>query len=527
MSTIETEVQEIQPEVEAAKPAAPASAEVVVKNPATGEVVGRLPAATPADVAAAAARGRAVQPAWEELGWEGRAAIMRKASRWVLDNLDLVIETVVKENGKTWEDAQVSDALYAANCLDFWASKTAKKYVADQKVKTSSPLLAGKRLYTRYAPYGLVGVIGPWNYPFVNGFGDCVPALMAGNSVILKPAEATPLTSVLIVDALKECGMPEGVMQLVNGKGSILGPALIDEVDMVMFTGSTEVGKTVATQAAGRLIPCCLELGGKDPFIVLEDANIDRAANHALHYAMFNGGQTCISVERVYVEEAIYDRFVDRVEQKLKEIRVGVPTAPSVVDVGAITTESQCELIAEHVEDARAKGARVLQNITPAEAKALGGNFYPPTVIVNADHTMLCMTEETFGPTLPIMKVKDAEEAIKMANDSQYGLMASVFTNDIAKGEAVAKRIQAGSVNVNDSLVSYSALELPMGGLKESGLGARHGAPGIRKYCRSQAVLVSRFHLNKDPHTMVNTGTGYKVIRGVLKATTGLKNRKK
>src|SRR5664280_1187963 len=279
-------------------------ATIPVENPATGELIGTIPVLGAGELAEMAARGREAQPQWEAIGFEGRARIMRRAQKWLLDNTDRVLETVVSETGKTYEDAQLADFGYTASALGFWA-KEGPKYLADERVPSwNNPVAAGKKLIIRYFPVGLVGVIGPWNFPIANSFGDCIPALMAGNSVILKPSEVTPLSSLLIAEMLKECGIPDGVFQVATGDGQT-GAALIAEVDCVMFTGSSRTGKAVMKAAAEVLVPCYLELGGKDPMIVCADANVDRAANAAAFYSMNNGGQVCISVERVYVEEPV------------------------------------------------------------------------------------------------------------------------------------------------------------------------------------------------------------------------------
>jgi acyl-CoA reductase-like NAD-dependent aldehyde dehydrogenase len=353
-----------------------------------------------------------------------------------------------------------------------------------------------QKLVVRYQPLGLIGVIGPWNYPLTNSFGDCIPALAAGNAVILKPSEVTPLTSLLMAEALRECGLPEHVYQVATGRGET-AEALIDEVDMVMFTGSTATGKKVMARAAETITPVSLELGGKDPMLVLADADVERAANAAVFYSMQNGGQTCISIERAYVEEPVYDEFVAKVTEKASALRQGVPTGPGSVDVGAVTSPPQMGIIEDHVRDALQKGAKVLVG---GHRRPGPGWFFEPTVMVDVDHTMKAMTEETFGPTLPIMKVRDTEEAIRLANASPYGLGGSVFSKDAAKGEAVARRIGAGGMNVNDVQLNYLALELPMGGWKASGLGSRHGAGGIRKYCAMQSILVTKVAPKKDVH---------------------------
>jgi acyl-CoA reductase-like NAD-dependent aldehyde dehydrogenase len=475
----------------------PVRPDIPVENPATGQIVASVPDLDAAAVAELAARARAAQPNWEAFGFEARGRILLRAQKWLIDNAERVIETITSETGKTYEDAEFAEIAYAANAFGFWA-KEAPKYLGDERVKSAQIMLKGKKLILRYRPLGLIGVIGPWNYPLTNSFGDCIPALAAGNSVILKPSEVTPLTSMAIAEGLRECGMPDGVFQVATGRGDT-GAALIEHVDMIMFTGSTRTGRKVAGEAAKRLIPCSLELGGKDPMIVLSDADLERAANVAVYYSMQNAGQTCISIERVYVEAPVYDEFVSKVTDKVRALRVGAPKGPGSVDVGAITFPPQLDTIKEHVSDAVAKGARVLTGGNSVEG--VDGRFFQPTVLVDVDHTMKAMTEETFGPTLPIMKVADADEAVRLANESPYGLGASVFTRDTERGEAIARRLEAGAANVNDALVNYTALELPMGGAKASGLGSRHAAGGIRKYCSQQAIVVTpRLAFKREVH---------------------------
>jgi acyl-CoA reductase-like NAD-dependent aldehyde dehydrogenase len=487
---------------EAAAGRATLNGEIAVENPATGQTVGTVPNLDAAALGELALRGRQAQPGWHAMGFEGRGQVLRRAQEWLTDNSERVVSTIVAETGKTYEDAQFAELLYAANAFGFWARK-APEYLADERVATSEILVKGKKLMVRYQPRGLIGVIGPWNYPLTNSFGDCIPALAAGNSVILKPSSLTPLTSLLMAEGMSEAGLPEHVFQVATGRGGT-GAALIELVDMVMFTGSTEVGRTIAEAAARRLIPCSLELGGKDPMLVLSDADLERAANFATYYSMQNAGQTCISIERAYVEEPVYEEFVRRVSEKVYALRTGVPSGPGSVEVGAITYPDQIDTISDQVSDAVKKGARVLTGGHArhrAAGDGQGGRFFEPTVLVDVDHSMKVMTEETFGPVLPIMRVRDAEEGVRLANDSPYGLGASVFTRDARRGEALAARIQSGAANVNDALINYQVLELPMGGMKESGLGQRHGAGGIRKYTASQAMVVtSRLALKREPH---------------------------
>jgi len=468
---------------------------LAVENPATGALIREVAVTPPDGVTAMVERARAAQGAWEALGFERRGALLRTARRWLIEHAEEVVATIVAETGKTEEDARLVELAYGANALGFWA-KRAPRYLADERIRSGNPFLLGRRLAVRYRPLGVVGVIGPWNYPLVNSVGDAIPALAAGNAVVVKPSEVTPLTSLLIERGLRECGLPDGIYQTAVGGGEA-GEALIDAVDMVMFTGSTRTGRKVAERAARSLTPVSLELGGKDPMIVLADADLERAANAAVYYSMQNGGQTCISIERVYVEAPVYDDFVARVARKVSALREGPPSGPGSVDVGAVTFPPQLRIIERHVEQARAAGARVLAG---GRVRPGAGRFYEPTVLADADHSMAAMTEETFGPTLPLMKVADADEAIRMANDSPYGLGASIFTGDVSRGEQLARRVEAGAICVNDAAINYLALELPMGGWKTSGLGVRHGAGGIRKFTRQQALLVTRWAPRREIH---------------------------
>jgi acyl-CoA reductase-like NAD-dependent aldehyde dehydrogenase len=485
---------------------------IAVENPATGETIGHVPNRSAEEVAEIAARARRAQPGWEALGFDGRAEVLKELRLWMIRNRDRIIQTIVDETGKAREDAQVSEIFIVADSLKFW-SKRGPKFLADQRVRANSIFTLGKKMYVRYSPHGVVGVIGPWNYPLSNSFGDCIPALVAGNSVILKPSEVTPLTSLVMEEGMREAGAPDDVFLVATGDGAT-GAALVEQADMVHFTGSTKTGRKVMQKAAETLTPVSLELGGKDPMIVLRDANIERAANAAVWNGFANGGQICISIERVYVEEPVYDDFVSRVVEKTKALRQGRPGGPGSVDVGAVTFPPQADIIEGHVKDAVAKGARVLVGGNRGSGP---GRYFEPTVLVDVDHTMQCMTEETFGPTLPIMKVSDAEEALRLANDTRYGLNSSVWTSDLAKGEEIANRVQAGSTCVNDANTNYAAQNLPFGGWKESGIGVRHGAEGIRKYCKSHSVLVTRFGPKKDIHMFPYNKRTAKLLDGALR----------
>src|ERR687890_423381 len=333
---------------------AAAAGTIEVENPSTGKVIASVPVVAPEQVAELVARARAAQPGWEALGFDGRAAVLKRCQKWISDNSQRVIDTIVSETGKTYEDALIAEVGYAVGSFAFWAKK-AEGYLAEERIKTASPFAKGRKLIVRYAPIGVVGVIGPWNYPLTNSFGDCIPALAAGNAVLLKPSEVTPLTSLLMAEMLRECGLPADVFQVVPGYGET-AEALIDEVDFVMFTGSTATGKRVMERAARTLTPVALELGGKDPMIVCSDADMERAANAAVHYSMQNAGQTCISTERVYVEEQVYDEFVRLVTDKVGELRQSRPAGPASTDLGAVIHPPQSDIVERHVKDGVSRG---------------------------------------------------------------------------------------------------------------------------------------------------------------------------
>jgi len=500
MSTIEKPIQ-------AETNGAAETRAIAVENPATGTTIANVPDMGSGEVVAMIARARRAQLAWDALGFEGRARVMYAARHWLVENRDRMLRTIVEETGKTREDAIVGDWSFVVDSLGFWA-KRAPKYLRDEHIRPHSPFLLGKRIVVRHRPIGVVGVIGPWNFPLNLCFGDAIAALMAGNAVVLKPSEITPLANMLMAEGMKAAGLPEDVMQVATGRGET-GAALVDGADMIMFTGSTATGKKIMAQAAETLTPVSLELGGKDPMIVLRDADVERAANAAVSYSMSNGGQICTSVERVYVEEPVYDEFVRRVVDNVRSLRQGVPGEPGAVDIGAVTFGPQAEIVEGHVKDAVEKGAKVLVGGERGEGP---GRFFQPTVMVDVDHTMKAMTEETFGPTLPIMRVRDVDEAVKLANDSNFGLNSSVWTKDVDKGEQVARRIEAGSSCVNDGLVNYLAQEAPFGGLKDSGVGGRHGVSGIRKYCTAQTILVTRFAPKRELHFFPYSARTTKVL---------------
>nr|WSZ11883.1 aldehyde dehydrogenase family protein [Streptomyces canus] len=494
---------------------------IAVDNPATGEVVGHVTDASAEEVAQAVARARRAQPGWAELSTRSRAEFFARGRQWLLAHRQEITDSIVAENGKAEEDAIV-EIVYCVNAFAYWA-KHARHYLAETKIRSLSPFVLGRSMYTRRVPLGVVGVIGPWNNPLINSFGDAIPALAAGNAVVLKPSEYTPLTALLMEKMTRECGWPQGVFQVVTGAGAT-GQALVDAVDFVMFTGSTKTGRAVAARAGERLVPCSLELGGKDALIVLADASLERAVNVTLHGALCNGGQMCTSVERVYVEEPVYDAFVARLRQRFEEVTSGRPAGLGSTDVGAMTFPPQMSIVEDHVKDAVSRGARVLVG---GHAAPGPGRFFEPTLLVDVDHTMKCMREETFGPTLPVMKVASAEEAVRLVNDSTYGLQASIISSNMKRARHLAERLEAGCVTINDAQTNYMAFGLPMGGWKESGLGVRHGAEGIRKYTRLQAVSVNRFPTRRDLHMIPFDPSAYRSILRLVDLMYGNRLRRR
>lgn len=471
-------------------------ADVVVKCPANGKVVGTVPVATREQVEAVAGRLRESQPAWHSMGVEARASWLGKWRDWIIDHTDDLLTVLQLETGKSWGDTGIE--IMTDQNINYWIDNAAN-FLADQSVRPYGAANATKSLTIAYEPHPLVGIITPWNGPLSTPLLDVPAALMAGCAVLTKPSEYTPLAWRAAVEGWKEIGAPD-VLDSVDGFGQT-GAALVDVVDYVMFTGSATTGRRIAARAGERLIPCSLELGGKDAMIVCADADIDRAADGAVWGGFAYSGQVCISVERIYVEEPVYEEFVTKLVAKTSQLRQGMDVAHDYSsDISAMTTEQQLNIVSRHVEDAVSKGAKVLVG---GRSRQVGGAglFYEPTVLVDVDHGMDCMREETFGPTLPVMKVRDAAEAIEKANDSPFGLSGSVWTRDKAKGMALARQMQTGTVNINNVITGIFQFPVPMAGWKESGIGSRSGgADGIRKYCRPKSIVAERVAIKKEPN---------------------------
>ena len=465
---------------------------IQVMDKVTAQRVANLPIDDEAAVSAAAARARAAQPAWAALPVKERIRLLKRARKEMLKDKDRIRDALAQETGKVPFD--VIGELFSV-CQDITHySKKAGKWLQPRKVGTF-PLL-GKKGLIHYQPFGVVGVIGPWNAPLTLAIGDALPALYAGNAVLVKPSEVTPLAVRYTIEAFNRV-LPAGVLQCLIGEGPT-GAALVDNVDMVAVTGSCQTGRRVMERAGRRLTPVLLELGGKDPMIVLKDADIERATNAAAWGSCFMTGQVCMSVERIYVDKAIAGEFTRRLVDKIKALRTGPDEPSSTASFGPFTGPKQAQIVESQIAEALDRGARLE---TGGERVPSGRDsvYFQPTLISNVTHDMRIMREETFGPVACVMEVQDAEEAISHANDSEFGLNASVWTRDIEKGVEIAKRIQAGNVCVNDCILNAGVQGLPFGGVKQSGIGSRHGNEhGLRAFCYTKSIMIEPRNRRKE-----------------------------
>jgi acyl-CoA reductase-like NAD-dependent aldehyde dehydrogenase len=457
---------------------------LAVHDPATGELLRELECAGAKEVRAAVERARAAQAAWEQLGIRRRVEILKKFQRLLYDKKEAVAELISREAGKPVTEALLTEVLVVLDAAKFLI-ENAYALLREEPVPHGNLIMKSKRAWLRREPYGVIGIISPWNYPFSTPGAEVLEALVAGNTVVLKPSEFTPLCALELRELLLASGVPPDVLQVVIGEGPT-GAALCESAaNKLIFTGSVATGKRVAQAAAQRLIPVVLELGGKDPMIVLDDADVDVVSSGAVWGAFVNSGQACLSVERCYVHRSLYEKFVQACAEKTRKLCVGNGRQPET-DVGPMIHQRQLQTVEEHVEEARAKGARVL--VGGKRLTELGPNFYAPTVVADVDHSMRLMREETFGPVLPLMPFDSDEEAVRLANDSQFGLAASVWTSNRARGEAIAKRLQAGTVMVNDVLTCFGISEAPHGGTKASGIGRSHGRLGLEEMVQVKYV---------------------------------------
>jgi acyl-CoA reductase-like NAD-dependent aldehyde dehydrogenase len=453
---------------------------IVSRNPATGELLREIDCASESEVYSAVARAKLAQTAWADLGVRRRIAILREFQARLHGRKSEIAAAITREAGKPLAESLVTEILIVLDAARFLIDN-AFRLLRDEPVPHGSLATKLKRGSLLREPYGVIGIISPWNYPFSIPATESLAALVAGNAVVLKPSELTPLVALELASLLHESGIPKEIFQVIAGDG-VAGSALVTSgIDKLVFTGSVATGKRIAAAAAERMLPVVLELGGKDPMLVLDDADMDVASSAAVWGAFVNAGQACLSVERCYVSRSVDSMFAIFCGEKAGQLRVGNGIDPHT-DVGPMIHERQLRIVEAHVEDAKAKGARVLAG--GKRLPELGPNFYAPTVLMNVTQDMRIMREETFGPVLPIMAFDSDDEAIRLANDSEYGLAASIFTRDTKRGERLARRIHAGTVMINDAISCFGISEAPHGGIKASGIGRTHGRFGLDEMVR-------------------------------------------
>jgi succinate-semialdehyde dehydrogenase/glutarate-semialdehyde dehydrogenase len=460
--------------------------EFLLRSPATGSEIGRFRATTPEGVLAAIARARDAQLEWSKKSFAERARVLDKLRHVLLDRMDDVSAVIMRETGKPEMEA-VAEIIASLDSLQYYP-KHAGKLLRD--VRYSPHLfIPFKKLVKTYHPRGVIGIITPWNFPFSMGMNPGAQALMAGNAVILKPSEVTPFSGMIIEELVREAGLPEYLYQVLPGDGAT-GEALIRSgVDKIHFTGSVRTGRKVGGLCGELLTPCTLELGGKDAAIVCEDADLERAVPGVINSAFFNAGQACASTERVYVVGKIAEDFEKALLEEVSALRQG---ASDESDIGCMIWDRQLDIVESQVADAISEGATVL--VGGARLQGEAGLFYPPTVLKDVTHDMRIMRNETFGPVLPIVRVADEEEAIRLANDSDYGLSASIWCGDHKRGLAIARRLHTGGAAVNDfGGLTYGAAEGSFGGRKASGIGYVNGELGLKSFCQVQHIVVHRF----------------------------------
>lgn len=482
--------------------------------PATGEVLGDVPIMGAEEVRAAVARARRAQESWGALPIEERAARVLRFRDALIERQDELADLLSRETGKPVMEALLHEVAPSASVAAYFAKK-ATEILAPREVPLG--LMKHRRAFLHYMPKGVIGVITPWNYPLYMPLRDIGMAFIAGNAVVLKPSEVTPLIALKAKDVWDQAGLPADLFQVVTGGGAT-GAALIDAgIQMCIFTGGVSTGRRVAAACGERLIPCVMELGGKAPLIVCSDADVERAARGAVFGGFSNAGQVCISVERVYAHRDIADKLIERMTQLTKELKVGDP-AKETVDVGAIIFPKQIEIAEAHIQDAVSKGAKVLAG---GKRRSGPGQFFEPTLLGDCNHTMTVMNEEIFGPVIPVMRVDSDEEALRCANQSALGLNAYVFSRDRAYAHRLAERVQAGSVIVNDVLINGGMPEAPFGGVKESGFGRVLGDDSLKEMCDVKHINIDRIATSNEPIWFPYTEKRLSAVRKAMKLLLG------
>jgi succinate-semialdehyde dehydrogenase/glutarate-semialdehyde dehydrogenase len=459
---------------------------ITVRAPATDTAIGSIPACDEDDVADTVKRARDAQSSWADTTPDERAAVLERFADLVMENRTELLDLLQLETGKSRQDG-VEEVFDIPVTASYYAD-TGPAALADEARRGAIPPVTTATV--TYEPVGVVGIISPWNYPLTLSFTDAIPALMAGNAVVLKPDEKTPFIALALASLLREAGLPDDALGVVTGRGDVVGPALIDRIDYLSFTGGTDTGRIVAEQAGRNLIDCSLELGGKNPLVVLDDADVAEAARGAVQACFTNAGQLCLAAERLYVHESVYEEFLDEFVAATRRLSLGTDHTFED-DMGSLIDAGQLERVQSHVENAVESGATLLTG--GRHRPDVGPYCYEPTILTDVDTDSMVACEETFGPVVSVEPVSDADEAIEAANDTEYGLNASVWTGDTDRGAAVAREIDCGTVCVNDGYASgWAAVDAPMGGFGDSGLGRRHGHEGIERYLESRTVATSR-----------------------------------
>lgn len=460
--------------------------QIEVRTPFTGAPIGTIPAARSEDVQMAVELARAAQSGWAERPFSERSRIFLRFHDLLLRRQDETLDLIQLESGKARAHA-FEEILDTAVVARYYARR-ARKFLRTRRRKGALPLLTWTQ--ERRAPFGVVGFITPWNFPLTLGITDAIAALLAGNAAIVKPDVQASFTALWAAGLLREAGLPENVLGIVTGDGATAGQALVDHADYITFTGSNRVGRMIAARAGERLAGCAVELGGKNPLLVLRDVDVGKAAAGAVRACFVGAGQVCISTERIYVEEPLFEPFLASMAERTRALKLGAAFDYSV-DMGSLTNSAQLEKIEEHVRDAVEKGARIVAG--GRRRPDLGPLFFEPTILAGVREGMKAFSEETFGPVVSVYPVAGEKEAIDLANNTNYGLSASIWTGNARRGARLAQAIRAGSVNVNEGYsAAWGSVDSPIGGMKESGLHPRHGAEGILKFTEPQTIAVQR-----------------------------------